>query len=61
MKGYFDVHLVLLYETRSAWIQVPKCSLFYVLQGHMIVFSFGYMSSELQVLQSGQFSCVFDT
>lgn len=45
MKGYFDVHLVLLHETGFAWIQVPKCSFLYVLQGHMVGFSFGYMGS----------------
>ena len=47
IKGHFDVHFLWPHETGSAWIQVPECSLLHVLQGHMVGFSIGYMSSRL--------------
>ena len=47
VKSHFDVHFVWPHETGSAWIQVPECGLLHVLQGHMVGFSIGYMSSRL--------------
>ena len=54
MKGHFVVIFVLPHGVGLAWIQVPGCSLSYVLQGYVIGFSFAFMSSKLWMLQGGQ-------